>query len=111
MVVDERHQIAANLSAVQSPLSLRLETVEEGLRAGAPKQDLAQRSVVRILVNAFRESEIEHRVQSEKHRAVAIIDRGVLADVTVVQIVGRRGDLAEQKETALSERVCVFTHV
>src|SRR5205807_5777590 len=59
VIVDERDEIAAELPAVQRLLPLSLDPIEQRLRARAAEEQVAQRRVAGIRVDAFGEPEIE----------------------------------------------------
>lgn len=111
MVVDEGHEITTDFPPVEGSVALRFEAVEEGLGTGEPLDDAGEGLVVRIAEHTLRQSEIEKRVQAEKHGSVAVQPRCVLADVAVVDLVVGRGDLAEQEEAPFAEGVGIFPDV
>jgi len=66
VIVDEGDEVAPDFTPVQSALALSLEPIEEGLRSLEAFENVAQRRVVLVAVNPFRQAEIEHGIQPEK---------------------------------------------
>src|SRR5260370_29741651 len=110
-MLDDGDEVAAHFASVQCPLELSLEPIEEGLRSLEAFEYVAQRRVILVAVNPFRQAEIEHGIQPEKDCIVSVQCRGVLSDVAVVNVIVGSGDFAKKEKPALAERVSILANV
>ena len=57
------------------------------------------------------EAKVEDRVEAEEDRLVALLARGVLPDVAVIELIVGGGNLAEEEEVPFAEGIGIFANI